>query len=266
MKRHENCVAQQSFIVMCHILKKQEGIYYREIAGDMEVDPALFCRWLNETVKMSRHYNEKVEKYFLQPQFAKYRERLIRDVSANLNVHESGAVSCLMKHMKYGDLVHYLFDELGIEEIEKENHLNGIFPDIVREAMERKAQVRVSRYVTYDILDNIFDFCPEEVCRQLEKRKIIPDNTIVMDIDDQNNVMQRVVVHFNDKETREEIPEYEKKCRLMTAMNPFGHVDHIVFLKMPEDAEGMGDVPGFERMSDIAARKLLKIIKKMSQN
>lgn len=266
MKRHENYVAQQSFIIICRILKEYEGMYYRDIAAQLNVDAALFCRWFNETVKLTSYYNERLVRYFSNPSFAMYKNILVGDIIKKLQISENGSIAYFIHHMRYDALIRYLFLELTITEIEKEKHFGEMFPDIVVEAMARKKEISVSKYIDYDILDHTFEGCPDEVQQLLNQFKITSENTIVMNVDDTKNELRRIVIHFSDDDEIEKHGgEYAMKCRLMATLKAFGKIDHIIFLKLPRGEKNIKNVPEFEKTGDSAARKILKIIKKVGQ-
>ena len=127
-------------------------------------------------------------------------------------------------------------------------------------------EISVSKYIDYDILDHTFEGCPDEVQQLLNQFKITSENTIIMNVDDTKNELRRIVIHFSDDDEIEKHGgEYAMKCRLMATLKAFGKIDHIIFLKLPRGEKNIKNVPEFEKTGDSAARKILKIIKKVGQ-
>ena len=108
-----------------------------------------------------------------------YKNILVGDIIKKLQISENGSIAYFIHHMRYDALIRYLFLELTITEIEKEKHFGEMFPDIVVEAMARKKEISVSKYIDYDILDHTFEGCPDEVQQLLNQFKITSENIII---------------------------------------------------------------------------------------
>ncbi len=257
MKKHENMIAQQCFIIMCRLLKQREGLYYNQIAAGIGVDSAQFCRWLNEKANLSAHYNQKIETYFARPSFAKYGPDLISELIRRLSIREDGQIAGLMRRMSYASLLDYLFFHLKMSDVEKENDYQRLFPDIVCEAVGRKTELNEHAVFRISTADQIFRACPDSVGRWLEMFGITSQNTMLVSAESPNAGIRRVLVHFCESRYENE-HLYLEKCRLLAMLQ--GQVERVAFIRIPEKfQESAGE---FEEISDFAARKILKILNK----
>lgn len=254
---------QQCFILMCHILKEYEGMYYREIASEMGVDAALFCRWLNESTKLSVYYHQKIESYFANEAFSKYKNILVSNVIESFDIQRDGRIACLLYHMSYTALLHYLFHNLRISDIENEKQYHDLFPDIVCEAMERKNGFILPQYVNYDVVDNVFNQCPDEICAALEKSQIKQENTMVLEVKTRYDKIRRMLVHFYSP--KESYDSYMIKCKQLMSLKQIGKIGHMIFIQMPDTMITGKSAYEFEKLSDYAAQKILKAVKKIGE-
>lgn len=263
MKQHANHVAQQTFITMCHILKEQEGLYYREIAEAMDIETSIFCRWLHDSVCLPRAYNAKMAVYFGHSLFSKYKADLTERIIEALEISDSSTLAFLLRNMHYDDLIHYLFCELQTEDIEKENHIDGVFSDIVKNTIERKCMDYPWAYKVYRPEAKYLNMYFEENAANEDIRSN-SKHMFLVEINHLNIEEHKMLICFGERDIIEKVYGCAMKCRKLLMLNPFGKVDHLIFMQIPEEKRVLEEVSQFERVGDFAARKILQVIKKIT--
>lgn len=258
MKHHENYVAQQSFIELCSILKAQEGLYYCEIAQQMNVETSMFCRWLHDSVHLPESHNRMLAGYFSNKAYAKYKHLFVAKMRSALDLAGDSCVLFIMRNMSYASLIDYMFCELKIEDLDKQRHINEIVIEVVKSSVSRKMMMhRLSvEFCSLDQLVNNY----KRVNAVITVDPSIEKNIFIIKICRQAKMNMYIAVYLIPNENMDSKTDYISIAQKVVKFRRIVNIRQLVFLRMPklESPESVGSA--MERYGDLVSRKIIRII------
>jgi len=229
----ENIIAQETFLIMCKMLKNQEGIYHYEIAKCINVNTSLLSRWSKGSHNISRHYNERIYTYLNQARFEYLGEALKRSMIRRLKLNPKGRIGHHILSLNYTNLLRYLFYGLTTEELEKENRQRNLYFDMAKNTLIRKTMDRHIDGKEFNILNDIYRDITPAVRQKCEQLQITNRNTMIIEIKIHQKPNRNVIVLFSSDHYDYEDTSVDAKLEFITAERCLGDFNQFIMVTDP---------------------------------
>jgi len=197
MNTKDNYVVQETFSIMCNILKKEAGVYNKEIALHIGIDSSLLSRWINKSGKITTYYNDRIFEYFAQSKFESYNKSLKEKIIHRLKLNSNGRIYHNIVNLGYIPLLKYLIYSLNKDALERESRLRYLCSEMTKNTLIRRT-MDYSRYGKhYHVTNNIISKLSEISQKKCLDRGISDKDVLLVEVFENEILYKRFLIIFN---------------------------------------------------------------------
>jgi len=197
MSTKDNFVVEETFLVMCEILKKEAGVYNKEIALNIGIDSSLLSRWINRSGKITAYYNNRIYEYFAQPKFEPHNNSLKYKIIHRLKLNSNGRIYQNIISLSYVPLLKYLFFALNKDALEREYRLTYICFEMAKNTLIRRTMNHTRSERQYRVIDNIISKLPASNQKECSEIGISDKDILLIEAFKNETLFKRFLIIFN---------------------------------------------------------------------